>query len=194
MLKRLTLTPVVLLFLVAVVNAQSATDRQYEYKLLATNRVATMEKEMNEAAAVGYEFEEAVSGETSFGGSEVVVIMSRPAGASKPRYQYKLLATSKTSTMQKEMQEAGDAGFMHREETVFKKTFGTEVTVILEKDLIELGRAYDYKLLATRKTSTLQKEMSEAGTEGYEFVGVTSGETAFGGTEVVAIMRRPRRR
>ncbi|HVF28048.1 MAG TPA: hypothetical protein VM943_07400 [Pyrinomonadaceae bacterium] len=153
-----------------------------------------MEKEMNEAAAVGYGFEEAVSGETSFGGSEVVVIMSRPAGASKPRYQYKLLATSKTSTMQKEMQEAGDAGFMHREETVFKKTFGTEVTVILERDLIEPGRAYDYKLLATRKTATLQKEMTEAGAEGYEFVGVTNGETAFGGTEVVAIMRRPKRR
>ncbi len=194
MLKQFISTLAAPLLLVVAVNAQTATDRQYEYKLLATNRVATMEKEMNEAAAVGYEFEEAVSGETSFGGSEVVVIMSRPAGASKPRYQYKLLATSKTSTMQKEMQEAGDAGFMHREETVFKKTFGTEVTVILEKDLIEPGRAYDYKLLATRKTSTLQKEMSEAGAEGYEFVGVTSGETAFGGTEVVAIMRRPKRR
>jgi hypothetical protein len=194
MLKLLALVFATPLFLAAAANAQTATDRQYEYKLLATNRVATMEKEMNETAAVGYGFEEAVSGETSFGGSEVVVIMSRPAGASKPRYQYKLLATSKTSTMQKEMQEAGDAGFMHREETVFKKTFGAEVTVILEKDLIEPGLAYDYKLLATRKTSTLQKEMSEAGAEGYEFVGVTNGETAFGGTEVVAIMRRPKRR
>lgn len=194
MLRRLAVIIALTIFFCLPAAAQTATDRQYEYKLLATNRVATMEKEMNEAAAVGYEFEEAVSGETSFGGSEVVVIMSRPVGASKPRYQYKLLATSKTSTMQKEMQEAGDAGFMHREETVFKKTFGTEVTVILEKDLIEPGRAYDYKLLATRKTSTLQKEMSEAGAEGYEFVVVTSGETAFGGTEVVAIMRRPKRR
>ncbi len=173
--------------------AQQASFPQYEYKLLSTNRVGTMEKEMNETAAEGYAFQEAVAGSTSFGGSEVVVIMARPAGASKPRYQYKLLATSKTSTMQKEMQAAGEAGFTHREETVFKKTFGTEVTVILERDLNAPTVAYDYKLLATSKTSTLQKEMSEAGAEGYEFVGVTNGDTAFGGTEVIAIMRRPRR-
>jgi len=194
MLKRFTVVTTLTILFCLPAAAQQPTDRQYEYKLLATSRVSTMEKEMNEAAAVGYGFEEVISGETAFGGSEVVVIMSRAAGATRPRHQYKLLATSKTSTMEKELQEAGDAGFMHRDTTVFRKTFGTEVTVILERDLIEPGRAYDYRLLATSKTSTLQKEMSEAGAEGYEFVGVTNGETSFGGTEVVAIMRRPKRR
>lgn len=174
-------------------DAQPA-DVQYEYRLLATNRTSTMEKEMKEAAEAGYRFEKAISGPTAFGGAEAMVIMSRPRdGEHKARYEYKLLATSKTSTMQKELQEAGDAGFEHRDETVFKKTFGTEVMVILERDREARPRLWEYKLLATKKTSTMQKEILEAAGAGYQFVGVSVGSTFFGGSEVVTIMRRPRK-
>jgi hypothetical protein len=169
-------------------------DVQLEYKLLATKRTTTMEKEMSEAAAAGYQFLDVVSGPTSFGGDEALVIMSRPVeGNHKQRYEYKLLATSKTSTMQKELQEAGDAGFEHRGESVFKKTFGTEVMVILERDLEAKPKLWEYKLLATKKTSTMQKELLEAAAAGYQFVGVSVGATFFGGSEVVTIMRRPRK-
>jgi hypothetical protein len=94
--------------------------------------------------------------------------------------------------MEKELQEAGNAGFAHRDETVFKKVFGTEVAVILERDLSTPNARYEYKLLAAQKTSTLQKEMMEAGAAGFTFVGISSGGTFFGGKEVVAIMRRPK--
>ena len=172
----------------------AAADVQYEYKLLATKRTSTMEKEMKEAADAGYRFEKAISGPTAFGGDEAMVIMSRPRdGEHKARYEYKLLATTKTSTMQKEMQEAGDAGFEHRDETVFKKTFGTEVMVILERDREAKPKLWEYKLLATKKTSTMQKEILEAAGAGYQFVGVSVGSTFFGGSEVVTIMRRPRK-
>jgi hypothetical protein len=165
-----------------------------EYKLLATNRVTTMEKEMEEAAAAGFRFDEVVSGPTFWGGNEALVIMSRPRGGEhKQRYEYRLLATSKTGTMQKELQEAGDRGFEHKGETVFKKTFGTEVMIILERDLQSEPRLWEYKLLATKKTSTMQKEILEAADAGYQFVGVSVGETFFGGSEVVTIMRRPRK-
>ena len=166
---------------------------EFEYKLLATNRTSTMEKEMNEAANAGYKFAEVISGDTFFGGSEALVVMVRATDDNhKPRYDYKLLATSKTSTMQKELQEAGDAGFEHRGQSVFKKTFGTEVMVILERDSQTKPRFWDYKLLATKKTSTMQKEVMEAAAAGYQFVGFSSGSTFFGGNEVVTIMRRPR--
>jgi hypothetical protein len=166
---------------------------EFEYKLLATNRTSTMEKEINEAASAGYHFVEVISGATFFGGSEAIVVMVRAKdGDNKQRYEYKLLATSKTSTMQKELQEAGDAGFEHRGQSVFKKTFGTEVMVILERDRDAKPKLWEYKLLATKKTSTMQKEMMEAAAAGYQFVGFSSGETAFGGSEVVTIMRRPR--
>src|SRR6266480_2228735 len=165
---------------------------ELEYKLLATNRTSTMEKEMNEAAGAGYKFAEVISGETFFGGSEALVVMIRRKDEDhKARYEYKLLATTKTGTMQNELQEAGDAGFEHRGQSVFKKTLGTEVMVILERDREAKPKLWEYKLLATKKTSTMQKEIMEAAAAGYQFVGFSTGSTLFGGNEVVTIMRRP---
>jgi hypothetical protein len=176
-------------------SAASAAAR-YEYRLLATNRTSTMQKEMNEAAQAGFRFGGVMGGETSFGGSEVVVVMWRdPADDSKDRFEYKLLATNKTSTMQRELQQAGDAGFEYKGQTVFSTTFGgKEVVVILERDPQMKVALWEYKLLATSRTSTMQKELNEAGAAGFSFVGVTVAETAFGGKEVVSILRRPRAR
>jgi hypothetical protein len=174
---------------------QSGKDGKVEYRLLATNKTSTMEKELNEAAAAGFRFEGVMGGDTSFGGKEVVVVTSRQSGEdAKPRFEYKLLATSKTSTMQRELQQAGDRGFEYKGQTVFSTTFGgKEVVVILERDREAALAAYEYRLLATKKTSTMQKELSEAGETGFTFVGVTVGETAFAGNEVVCILRRPLR-
>jgi hypothetical protein len=163
-----------------------------EYRVLATNKTSTMQKEMQEAADAGFRFGDVMGGDTAFGGSEVVVIMHK--GASAAKFSYRLLATNKTSTMQKEMQEAGDAGFEYRGQSVFKSTFGgKEVVAILERSLDAKSTVpYEYRLLATKKTSTIQKELSEAGDEGYEFVGMTVAKTLVGGDEVVAILRRKR--
>jgi hypothetical protein len=164
---------------------------QNDIKVLATNKTSTLEKEMNEAADAGYRFAAVMGGETSFGGSEAVVIMTRLEGA-KAGYAYKLLATSKTGTMQKELQEAGEAGFEYKGQTSFKSTFGgKEVVVLLERDRsIEKGERYEYRLLATKKTSTMQKELAEAGAAGFQFVGMTVSDTLIGGSEVVCILRR----
>lgn len=169
---------------------------QVDYKLLATNKTSTMQKELNEAAAAGFRFAGVMGGETSFGGSEAVVIMSRDTSQKDTsRFRYKLLATSKTSTMQKELQAVGDEGFEYKGQTVYSSTFGgKEVVIILERDMEAKIDAWEYKLLATKKTGTMQKELSEAGTQGYEFVGVTVSDTAFGGKEVVSILRRPVRK
>jgi len=170
----------------------SATQNSCEYKVLATNKTSTMQKEMNEAAEAGFQFEGIMGGETSFGGSEAVVIMSRRSSDPvKKRYEYKLLATSKTSTMQKELQQAGDAGFDYKGQTVFSSTFGgKEVVIILERDPEAKPIPYEYKLLATSKTSTMQKELQQAANMGYRFVGVTVGSTALGGKEIVIITRK----
>ncbi|HEU4433456.1 MAG TPA: hypothetical protein VFR51_08670 [Pyrinomonadaceae bacterium] len=196
---KLVLTTLLLLVSFGVVSGQEQQQEQkkpkieFEYKLLATNRTTTMEKEMNDAAAEGYRFHEVISGETFFGGSEALVVMIRPTDDYfRGRYVYRLLATTKTSTMQRELQAAGDEGYEHRGQSVFKKTFGTEVMVILERDNKIRPKLWEYKLLATKKTSTMQKEVMEAAAEGYQFVGFSTGSTFFGGNEVVTIMRRPR--
>lgn len=170
----------------------TASGQTTDYKVLATNKTSTTQKEMNEAADAGFQFGGVMGGETSFGGSEVVTIMYRKSSSEKGRFAYKLLATSKTSTMQKELQEAGDEGFEYKGQTVYKSTFGgKEVVTILELDRnLKNHPRYEYRLLATKKTSTMQKELQEAGAEGFEFVGVTVADTAMGGTEVVSILRR----
>ena len=164
---------------------------QIKYKLLATKKTSTMQKELNQMADEGYRFEGVSGGGTSFGGSEVVAIMSK-APNQKGTFKYILLATSKTSTMQKELQQAGDSGYDYRGQVVFE-TFigGDEVVTILEKDpsKTEIVK-YEYKLFATKKTSTMEKELNEAGDAGYSFVGVTVGKTLIGGSEVVVITRK----
>ena len=168
-----------------------ASKQQYEYRLLATSKTSTMQKEMAEAGQAGFRLAGVMGGETAFGGSEVVVVMSRDRESQdKGHYQYRLLATSKTSTMQKELQEAADEGFEYRGQTVFKTQFGgEEVVLILERDRNHPS-SHQYKLLATKKTSTMQKELTEAGDTGFEFVGFTVGNTRFGGAELVSILRR----
>ena len=132
-----------------------------------------------------------MGGETAFGGNEVVVVMTRAGGAAQ-RYEYRLLATSKTSTMQRELQEAAAAGFEYRGQSVFSSMFGgKEVVVILERDREATGKArWEYRLLATSKTSTMQRELSEIGADGFEYVGMTVASTAMGGSELVTITRR----
>jgi hypothetical protein len=171
-------------------NAPASTSGSIEYRLLATNKTSTMEKEMNLAASEGFRFEGAMGGETAGGGDEIVVMMSRKPDADGSRYDYKLLATNKTSTMQKELSGAGAAGFLYTGQTVYASAFGgREVVVILERSEGE-KTAYEYKLLATARTSTMQKEISEAGRAGFVFCGMTVAETAFGGHEVVSILLR----
>jgi len=180
--------------LVVLAAPAAAQSEGFEYKLLATNKTSTMQKEMNEAAAAGYRFEAVMGGETSFGGKEAVVIMGRAGGDSKQQYKYLLLATQKTSTMQKELQAAGDEGFEYKGQTVFETAFGgKEVVCILERNLDAQPERWVYKLLATKKTGTMQKELSEVANEGFVFVGVTVSETSFGGKEVVTITRRKAR-
>jgi len=172
--------------------ASAEEGQKYDYRVLATNKTSTMERELNKAAEAGYRFETVMGGETGFGGSEALSVMSKPLGADvKVRYEYKLLATTRTSTMEKELQAAGDDGFVYRGQTVYKSTFGgKEVVVILERDRDATKSHYEYKLLATTLTSTMEKELKKAGEAGFEFLGLTIGETTIGGTEVVSILRR----
>ena len=172
--------------------AGQAAAGTFEYVLLSTSRTSTLEREMNAAAEDGYRFQEVMGGDTAFGGSEVVALMMRgstPAG----RFAYRLLATNRTSTMQEEMQEAGSEGYQYRGQTVFESLFGgEEVVVIMERDDDAPPVQYDFLLLATSQTSTLQTELTAAGQRGFKLAGLTVGSTAFGGDEIVTITSRAR--
>tara|TARA_B100000029_G_scaffold476603_1_gene520839 strand:+ start:75 stop:671 length:597 start_codon:yes stop_codon:yes gene_type:complete len=187
------LVPLLLVGAVSMAQGQTGDDARgpVEYRVLATSRTSTMEKELNEAAAEGFRFEGVMGGETAFGGSEVVSLLMRGEEAEGGRYSYRLLATSQTATMQEEMREAGRDGYSYRGQTVYSSLFGgDEVVVIMERDEAGPPRRYDYQLLATSRTSTLETELNEVGQDGFRLVGITVGETAFGGDEVVVLTER----
>ncbi len=101
--------------------------------------------------------------------------------------RFLLLATQKTSTMQKELDEAASQGFRLIPSTMTSKSRrfqSPEIVVVLEK-VPGTSQTYDYLLLATTKTSTLQTEMSQAIEEGYEVVGMASRD------EHMVILERP---
>lgn len=172
--------------------AAPALAQSNSYKILATSKTSTMQKEMQEAGDAGYHFVAVMGGETAMGGKEVVVLLEKAAG-DKNTYAYRLLATSKTSTLQKELQEAGDAGFHAVGQTVFESMFGGKETVaIVEKGSADpSSKRWEYRLIATSKTSTLEKELKAVADQGFQAIDLTVGKTALGGSETVVITRRP---
>jgi len=179
----------VLWFVVSMAVTPAAA--QTSYRVLATNKTSTMQTEMQEAGALGYRFLAAMGGDTAMGGKEVVVLMERKPDDSA-RYEYRVQATNKTSTLQKELQEAGDAGFEVVGQTVFESSFGGKETAALLQRTVGLTSVerFEYRLVATSRTSTMQKELQELADQGFEALGMTVGSTALGGNELVVITRR----
>lgn len=141
------------------------------FKLLATTRTSTMQKELDEAAAQGYRI--LVGSPTS--GSEMAVFLERVATLAEP-YKYRLLATTRTGTMQKELNDAAAGGYRLLPRTMIAKAHllgPPEVVVILERPP-KAEKRYEYKLLATTRTSTLQREVTEAQAAGFVIVGMVS--------------------
>ena len=141
------------------------------YKLLATTKTSTMQKELNQSSAQGYRV--LVGARTR--GSEMVLFLSRDASAANP-YRYKLLATSRTRTMQKELDEVSANGYRLIPSTMLakKQLFGGEEIVMILERPPKVKKMYKYLLLATTRTSTLQKEVSEATSNGFVVVGMVS--------------------
>ena len=80
----------------------------------------------------------------------------------------------------------GDVYYSGTEKEVdarFLKVWPTDAATIVK---------YEYRLLASNKTSTMQKELGQAGAQAFEFVGLTVAKTLVGGAEVVTILRRKR--
>jgi len=129
----------------------------------------------------------------------VLLWSSSPVLAREPQnggpLQYRVLATSRTATMERELQEAADGGFQYIGQTVFESTFGgQEVVCILQRDKLDAKpNRFQYRLFATTRTSTMERELLVAGNEGFEVLGMTIGKTAIGGKELVTITRREAR-
>ena len=155
------------------------------YLLLATSGTGTMQAELDEAAAQGYQVR--LVAPTS--GHEVVVLLERTP--SDPR-SYLVLATTRTGTLEKELGAAARSGYrLVRGSAVAK---GVPVSAFLSDDREEeifvlmereaRSERFEYHLAATTRTGTLAREVREAQAEGFELADLVSRD------EHIAIMER----
>ena len=139
-------------------------DPDQNYLVLSTKRIQTMERELDEAAAKG--FRVLYGGPTeSF---DMALFLQRVTEPGQPTYAYKLLATSRVKTMQKELNEAATGGFRMLPRTaIFKQGLFTAELVMLMERSPRGDRHYEYKLVTAGKESKLHKKIEAAMAEGF---------------------------
>ena len=71
---------------------ESAT--KYEYKLITTRNISTIQKELDTAAGEGYEVRGAMADGKFFVGTDIVVVLERLAGEKAQRFLYRILMTN----------------------------------------------------------------------------------------------------
>ena len=162
--------PLILLTAVSTVAQNKLKiDPENRYLLLATIKTSTMQKELDEASAQGFRI---VSAASSCGQSEMVLFLERVTQA-PDTYKYRLLATTRTSTMEKELNQAAQEGFRLLPRTITaKEGFLTKEIVSVLEQAPKSTKRYEYKLLATSRTSTLQKEVAQHESDGFVLVGL----------------------
>jgi hypothetical protein len=166
--------------LTLTVSAKDLTiEPDQKYFMLETTKTSTMQKELTEVASQG--FRVVVGGPTS---TTNVAILTERVATPPDVYEYKLLAASKAKTLEKEMNEAGAAGFKLIPSTlVFKEQLiGTkELVAVMEREPKSKKR-YDYKLFSWAG-SEFRKNMASAIADGYKVVGMAM--TAWAGDQVI---------
>ena len=105
-------------------------------------------------------------------GASLLALTSLPlVGATVPEQdlaeRFLLLATSRTGTMQQELDEAAAAGY--RILTGSPSGGREEMALVLEK-VVAPPDTYQYRLLATTRTGTMQQELDQAAGEGFRLL------------------------
>jgi hypothetical protein len=178
---------VALLFLLSSGIARAQTT--VEYRVLVANEASTLQKKMQRVSEAGFRFAGVTSGAIGIGQSAVVVMTKRPGVGT---FEYRVLGTTRASTLQSELQAASDVGFDYKGDAVFRAVSGKKETIAIMERASDkrTSTGYEYRVLATRRMSTMEKELREAYAAGFEFVGLTTSHTLVGAAEVVSILRR----
>jgi hypothetical protein len=164
-----------LLFVIPEAKAQKELklEADQRYLILSTKRISTMEKELVLAAAEG--FRVLTGSPTS--SLEMALFLERVASAEQP-YDYRILATSRSKTMEKELNNMGRENFRALPQTFISKEgmFKLEILVVMERPP-EPRYSYEYRVVDAVRTPTLQREIGAALKDGFSLIAmVTLGE------------------
>ena len=152
--------------LAGVVEKAPGSRIHYEYLVLQPARTSSLQKDILEAAAQGYR---PVAFAAAAGHA---VVMERPAGlTAQPKSEsatsgppYLLLATSRSSTLQNELNAAVDKGYH-----VLLGTGGREIFLLLEKREAN-SPVPEYLVVATARSGTLEEEINQAVQRGFRLL------------------------
>ncbi|MGH9943180.1 MAG: hypothetical protein ACRD9R_12590 [Pyrinomonadaceae bacterium] len=134
------------------------------YLVLSTKRIQTMEKELDEVAAKGFRVMYGAP-TTQY---DMAVLLRRVEGPEIVPYSYKVLATSRNKTMEKELNEIAKQGYRLLPRTIiFKQGFFTAEMVMLMEREPKSGVSYEYKLITAGKETKLHKKIDEAIAAGF---------------------------
>ena len=137
------------------------------YILLATNRIGTMEKELVDTVARGYRVVAAT------GAHKEMLVAFEKLAAGDPKPEYRLLSTTRSGTMEREMIAASHEGYRLLPMTLcaleksagMLGSYGYEVAAIMEKS--PSSPPVEYKMLSTKRVPTLERELAEAEAAGW---------------------------
>lgn len=139
-------------------------DADQSYLILSTKRIQTMEKELDEVSAKGFRV---VYGAPTIA-LDMALFLEKSQNPERP-FNYKILATSRNKTMEKELNEFAVQGYRLLPRTIiFKQGFFTnELLTVMEREF-ESKVKYEYKLVQAFKEVKLQTKIDAARADGFE--------------------------
>jgi len=150
--------------------AETLTSRQRDYRIVATIRDSTLEKELKQAAAEGFR---AIAAGPSGESPIKTVVMERDVGASQTALEYKAISSASARNLEHQLQAAGAEGFriavspMPKDEGLF----------VLHRTPSTSER-FEYRMARPEKL-TVNDLMLAAEADGYRPVSFTSGFLVF---------------
>lgn len=103
--------------------------------------------------------------------------------------EFRSISAGKLATFEKELGELASQGF--RLDRVLESfTVFYQAAILSRWQPAEGAAKYEYKLLTTRRASTLEKELEVAANEGYEVRGLMSVGKPYIGSEMVLVLER----
>jgi hypothetical protein len=160
----LTLILLCSMFTLALAQDKVKIEEDQSYLVLSTKRIQTMEKELDEVARKGFRVLYGAPTQ-SF---DMAILLQRAPEAKDEPYGYRILATTRNKTMEKELNEFAIQGYRLLPRTiVFKQgLFTAELLMIMEHDP-HVKKNYEYKLLTADKETKLHKKIDAAMAEGF---------------------------
>jgi hypothetical protein len=176
-MKKYIFTTVFILSMAMLALAQDRVqiDDDQSYLVLSTKKISTMEKEIDEVAAKG--FRVLYSAPTQQ--YDMSILLKRIENPDTEPFTYKVLATSRLKTMEKELNDLAKQGFQLLPRTIiFKQGFLTGELVMLMERAPKSKRTYEYRLVQGRKETKVHKEIDTGAKDGfYPVTMIVLGET-----------------